>query len=206
MPLKRHNYFKTFFFVLLYASLTSCVTSPPQNPHNICEIFKEHRAWYKSAKRSSERWGGPIHVPLAIMYQESAFKAKAKPPMQYFLWVIPTGRASDAYGYSQALESTWAAYQKAVGSSFKSRDNFGDAFDFIQWYMHQSYVRNGVSKWDATGQYLNYHEGQGGFSRGTHRNKKWLLDVAKRVEHRSLKYAKQLSSCKAELDKKRGWF
>jgi len=187
--------------------LSSCISrGAPDDIGNICAIFKDKPRWYKAAKNSSQRWGGPVHLPMAIMYQESRFKARARPPMQYFLGFIPTGRASDAYGYSQALKSTWATYQKDIGSRFKDRDNFASAVDFIFWYMDQTYERNGISKWDAYGQYLNYHEGQGGYSRSTHTSKQWLLMVAKKVEARSKQYSTQLSQCQAELDTKRRWF
>jgi hypothetical protein len=126
--------------------------------------------------------------------------------MQYFLGFIPTGRASNAYGYSQALESTWADYQKEAGSMFSDRDDFANAYDFIQWYMHKTNIRNKVSKWDAYAQYLNYHEGQGGYSRGTYKAKAWLINVAKRVDRRSKQYSTQLLSCKQSLDRSSGWF
>jgi hypothetical protein len=121
--------------------------------------------------------------------------------MQYFMWVIPVGRASNAYGYSQALKSTWSEYQRAVGSSFKRRDNFSSAYDFIQWYMNKSYKANKVSKWDAYAQYLNYHEGQGGYARGTYRKKKWLIGVAKKVDSRARRYAAQFKKCEGQLSK-----
>lgn len=194
-------------YAFLLVCLTSCASSPPNNVANICDIFESKPQWYKAAKKSAKKWGGPIHLPMAIMYQESSFKAKARPPMEYFLGFIPTGRASDAYGYSQALKSTWTEYQKDVGSSFKDRDNFGNAFDFIQWYMDKTYKRNQVSKWDADAQYLNYHEGHGGYSRGSYKNKQWLLNVANKVDARSTLYSTQLSQCSAQLDKKaRRWF
>lgn len=148
-----------------------------------------------------------MHVPMAIIHQESRFDATARPPMNYFLGVIPKGRASDAYGYSQALKNTWREYEKAVGSRSKDRDDFADSFDFVLWYMHKTYTRNGVSKWDAYAQYLNYHEGHGGFSRGSYQSKQWLIDVANKVNAQAQKYAAQLNSCKARLDKqKTGWF
>ena len=192
--------------LLFVIALSGCTTTPPTSPDNICQIFEDKPRWYRAASESAARWGGPVHLPMAIMYQESGFRQKAKPPMQYFLGLIPTGRASDAYGYSQALSGTWAEYQQEVGSRFKGRDNFANAYDFIQWYMHKSYARNGVSKWDAYAQYLNYHEGQGGYSRGTHNSKQWLINVAKRVEKRSKKYSAQLVFCQEQLDKNKGWF
>ena len=190
-------------------SVAGCASkAKPKNIDNVCAIFKDKPHWYRAAKKSAERWGGPIHVPMSIMYQESSFRAGAKPKMQYFLWVIPTGRPSNAYGYAQALKSTWKEYEKAVGSRSPDRDDFRDAIDFVFWYMNTTHQRNGISKWDAYGNYLNYHEGQGGYSRGTHLKKQWLLNTAKRVDARSKRYATQLGQCRSELDKqkRRWWF
>ena len=197
---------KASAILLLSVVLAACASSKLSSPDNLCRIFEDRPGWYRSAQKSVARWGGPLYMPMAIMYQESSFKRKARPPMEYFLGFIPTGRASDAYGYSQALKSTWAEYQKAVGSRFRERDNFANAYDFIQWYMHQTYLRNGVSKLDGYAHYLNYHEGQGGYSRGTHRNKQWLLKTAARVDQRARRYSAQLIECQTGLQRKRGLF
>ncbi|MEO0367729.1 MAG: transglycosylase SLT domain-containing protein [Pseudomonadota bacterium] len=195
------------FLLLFLLVLTGCASAPPSNHNDICTIFLEKPGWYKSAVKSAAKWGGPLHVPMAIMYQESSFKRDAKPEMQYFLGVVPTGRKSDAYGYSQALKSTWKRYKRETGANYKQRDNFAAAYDFIQWYMHTTYKANGVSKWDTYAQYLNYHEGQGGYARGSYRNKQWLMNTARRVSDRATRYGKQMQTCKAELEKKnRGWF
>lgn len=188
--------------------ISACATKPqPRTTSNICEIFKENPSWYRSAKRSVAKRGGNLHVPMAIIYQESSFKAKARPPMNYFLGFIPIGRASNAYGYAQALKSTWAEYERDAGSKWRSRDNFGDAFDFVLWYMNNSQQRNSVSKWDAYAHYLNYHEGQGGYARGSYHSKIWLVNTAKKVDARAKHYAAQLSGCRAHLDSlKRRWF
>lgn len=182
--------------------LAGCA-SVPDKPNNICDIFEEKRSWYHATKAAAKRWGGPVHVPMAIMYQESSFKANAKPPMRWFLGFIPLGRASSAYGYAQAKDGTWADYQREAGSRFSDRDDFSDAIDFMFWYINKSHRLNGVSKWDARNQYLNYHEGHGGYARGSYKNKKWLLNVAARVDRRAKTYAAQYSGCKKELD--RNW-
>ena len=193
--------------IVIFIFLAGCASKPPKNITNICDIFESKPHWYKAAKKSSKKWGGPIHVPMAIIYQESSFKAKARPKMEYWLGVIPKGRASNAYGYAQALKGTWGDYEKEVGSPYKDRDNFGNAYDFVQWYMHKTNQRNKVSKWDAYAQYLNYHEGHGGYARGSYKNKQWLLGVAQKVDARSKQYSTQLSQCSARLDKKaRRWF
>ena len=197
---------KRALIILFILSLGACATRQPSNVNNLCAIFKEKPKWYKHAKSSSNRWGGPIYLPMAIMYQESAFKHNARPPMRYFLWVIPRGRASNAYGYAQALKSTWAQYQREIGSRFRDRDNFASAYDFVQWYLEKTFQINGVSKWDYYAHYLNYHEGQGGYSRGTHHSKKWLLNAAQRVDRRAKQYSEQIQGCVGELDNMRkGW-
>ena len=190
--------------LLLVALLVQggCATQP-DNPHNLCDIFEQKRSWYSAAHASANRWGGPIHVPMAMMYQESAFRDDAKPPIRWLLGFIPLGRASSAYGYPQALDTTWAHYQREVGGLFKSRDDFGDAIDFMFWYMDKSYRINGVSKWDAHAQYLNYHEGHGGYARATYKDKPWLIKAARRVDTRAKVYAAQYNGCKHHLD--RGW-
>ena len=138
------------------------------------------------------------------MYQESSFRHDAAPPMEYFLWIIPTGRASDAYGYSQAKTPTWSDYIRETGNSGADRDDFDDAIDFMAWFVHKTHKVNGISKWDAYAQYLNYHEGWGGYKRGTYKKKKWLMSVANKVKHRASRYGAQLKRCEEELDK--GWF
>ncbi len=200
--------FTVLFTCFLAAFTVGCATtaSKPNNVNDVCDIFRENPRWYKAAKNSVQKWGGNIQLPMAIIYQESTFRRKAKPQRKKILGFIPGKRPSNAYGYAQALRSTWGEYEKAIGRS-KRRDNFSDAFDFVQWYIHQSHLRNGVSKWDYDGHYLNYHEGQGGYSRGTHLKKQWLLNTAARVDRRATRFSSQLSSCKAELDSmKTGWF
>lgn len=184
--------------------LTGCATPPPQNPDNICEIFFEHRDWYGASKNMKEQWGTPIHVPLAMMYQESSFKHDAAPPMQYF-WFIPIGRASDAYGYAQAKTMTWGDYKKETGNSWADRDDFADAIDFMGWFTNKTQKINGVSKWDAYAQYLNYHEGWGGYKNRSYNKKPWLIKVSRKVDQRSKQYAAQLRGCQDNLDSSWLW-
>ncbi len=185
--------------------VSSCATPPPDEPDNICKIFKQQDDWFDAAAEAQEKWGVPIHVPMSMMYQESSFKHDAQPAMEWFLGFIPLGRPSDAYGYSQAKTMTWSDYIKDTGNSGADRDDFEDAIDFMGWFIHKTHTINGVSKWDAYAQYLNYHEGWGGYKRKTYLKKPWLIKVAQKVKRRSLSYAKQLKGCREELEDK-GWF
>lgn len=72
--------------------LAGCATTPPSNLTNGCEIFREKDDWYEYARDSFEKWGVPVHVQLAIIYQESRFRADAKAPKDTLLGFIPWGR------------------------------------------------------------------------------------------------------------------
>lgn len=194
---------KLLIILGLSAVLTGCATPPPQNKSDICEIFRENRSWYKASANASDKWGVPIAVPISFMYQESGFRHNARPPMRYFLGFIPYGRASSAYGYSQAKTPTWDDYVKDTGRLFASRSNFADAVDFIGWYIDKTHQVNKVSKDDAYRLYLNYHEGWGGYRRGSHQQKAWLLRTARQVDDRARIYQQQLKGCEKELQ--RGW-
>lgn len=183
-------------FLLL---LSACSTTPPANPENICEIFREKPSWHEAALDAKEKWGVPVHVPMAMMYQESTFRHDAKPPKDYLLGIIPWGRVSSAYGYAQAKDEVWSDYRKETNRWSPDRDDFSDALDFMGWYMSKAQKVNGVSKWDAYAQYLNYHEGWTGYRNGTHQSKKWLLNTAQKVKDRASRYSAQYAACSGNL-------
>ena len=200
MPTRSNALPISAFFLL---SFSGCA-STPENVENICAIFDEKSRWYRAAKKSEKRWGTPIHVQMAIIRQESSFDSNAKPPRGKILGFIPWRRPSNAYGYAQALDSTWLAYKNDTGRRFADRDKFKDAIDFVGWYTDQSQKVAGISKWDPYNQYLAYHEGQGGWSNKTYRRKAWLMDTARRVDNRAKKWGAQLNRCEDGLDS--GWW
>ena len=190
----------TILLVLLFV-LEACSTRPPRDLENICSIFREKSGWHKDAQKSSEKWGIPIHVMMATIYQESRFVGNAKPPRKKLLGFLPGPRPSTAYGYPQALDETWDYYEKQSAQRGKDRDDFGDAIYFIGWYYKQSLIRNKLSASDTYNLYLTYHEGHGGFSRGSYKHKPWLMDVAKKVSANGSRYQSQYSACKKELER-----
>mgnify|MGYP006074161895 CR=1 FL=1 len=190
---------------LVTLGLAGCASAPPASRDNICAIFEEKADWYEDAKTARARWGVPITVMMAIMHQESRFEATAKPPRKKIFGVIPGPRPSDAYGYSQALEGTWRQYERSSGNYGADRDDFDDAIDFIGWYNAETYRLNGVAVDDTYSLYLAYHEGHGGFKRGTYEGKAWLINVAKKVDRRATTFSSQLHKCQQKLES-RGWF
>ena len=192
-----------FLLIMAFTALAGCTTSPPRDVNDICEIFEEKSGWYDDAADSRDEWGTPIPVMMAMMYQESRFQAKARPPRKKIFGFIPGPRPSSSYGYSQAKKSTWKEYKSSAGRYGADRDDFEDAIDFIGWYNYKSNKRSSISRTDAYRLYLAYHEGHGGYNRGTYRSKKWLVDVARKVERKANTYQQQLNGCEEDL--KSGW-
>lgn len=190
--LKNKKFLISALFGLL--CLSGCTTEPPTNTEDLCSIFHEKDGWYSSAVEVHEKYGVPINVAMSIMAQESGYRADAQPPMRWFLF-IPYGRGSSSYGYAQAQDPVWEDYKSEEGGMFSSRSNFEDSLDFIGWYMTKSKNKNGVAFNDAFNQYLNFHEGWGGYQRKTYLGKNWLLGVARKVHQRSERYKQQLQHC-----------
>ncbi len=179
--------------------LGGCLGTRPENPDNVCSMFEERRSWYRAAESAEQDWGIPVPVTMAFIYQESAFNARARPERRRLLGFIPWFRPSSARGYAQAIDATWEAYRDDTGNRLAVRSHFGDAVDFIGWYNRNSVQRNGISSRDARNLYLAYHEGNGGFARGTYRDKPWLLNVADRVQANADRYAGQYAQCREDL-------
>lgn len=186
---------RTLALLLLVSACGSGNYSAPKNLDNACSIVAQRPAYLKAMKATSRKWGIPVNVQMATFYQESKFIGNARTPYRFVLGVIPMGRQSSAYGYAQALDATWDEYRKEQGRLRAKRDRITDATDFMGWYMHHSNQSLGISKSDARAQYLAYHEGRSGYSRGSYRSKGWLMRVADEVGRRSATYREQLISC-----------
>ena len=179
--------------------------APPERPGDICHVFSERPAWYILARRSEKRWEAPMQVTMAIMRHESGFRKHARTRWRLFLGFIPVGRVSSAYGYAQAQDSTWNLYRTKTGREDASRNDFGDAVDFIGWYMDVSRRMLNLKPKNAYAHYLAYHEGQLGYKRGAHLNQAWLLHYAKKVEATASRYAGQLAQCRTKLNQATWW-
>jgi hypothetical protein len=193
---------RLFTSLALLLLLEACA-SVPSNTSNVCSMFEDRRGWFRAAQKAEDRWDIPVPVSMAFIYQESGFRARAKPARSRILWIIPWTRPSNAFGYAQALDSTWDEYQAKAGGWSASRSNFGDAVDFVAWYNHNSVLANGIAPNDAYNLYLAYHEGNGGFRRRSYEGKLWLLDAARNVQNNASRYETQLQGCERELG--RGW-
>ena len=183
------------FLMLFLIILSGCVTDRNFNQSNLCDIFQTNPQWKSYVEKTKDKWGVPVSLQLSFIKQESSFNRTARPPRQKVLGLIPGLRPSSAYGYSQALDGTWEEYKQSTGNYNADRKNFADASDFIGWYVDGSYRLLKIEKTDVYNHYLAYHEGKGGFQKKSYNKKKWLLDVAKKVENQAKEYSDQIKKC-----------
>ncbi|MBP0483726.1 transglycosylase SLT domain-containing protein [Sagittula salina] len=168
----------------------------PDDLDDACSILRQRPTYYRAFKTAERKWGVPVHVQMATIYQESKFDSDARTPLRFTLGVIPVGRQSSAFGYSQALDGTWKEYLASSGRRNARRDDIRDATDFMGWYMRQTSDQLGIPMWDARNHYLAYHEGRTGYRNGSYNAKSWLLRVSAEVGQRSLTYQSQLARCR----------
>lgn len=182
-------------FCVLIAGCGSSNYSAPRNLDNACSILNQRPSYLTAMRKTERKWGVPVAVQMAAIYQESKFIANARTPYRYALGIIPMGRQSSAYGYSQALDGTWDEYRSEQRRWAARRDRIADATDFMGWYMVKSRDGLGIPLNDARNQYLAYHEGRTGYARGSYNQKPWLLRVSREVGNRAVTYDGQLRAC-----------
>jgi len=138
--------------------VTACGGGAARYADDACTLIKKERKWKRHTRRAEKKWKVPRHVVLAIIHQESRFDANARPKRKRFLG-IPTRRPSSAFGYPQALDSTWKLYARATDNFGAERDEVSDAVDFVGWYVATTRRKLNIPADDAYRQYLAYHEG-----------------------------------------------
>lgn len=193
---------RTMIALSMLLALSGCAVfapDPPQRQDNLCEIFREQPDWYDAARASQEKWGTPIATQMAFIKRESSYRAAIRPPRTKLLGFIPWKRPSSAYGYAQAQDPVWEEYQDDAGSLFSGRTDMDDATDFIGWYNARTHRGTGVSLNNPEHLYLAYHEGQGGYKRGSYRGKPGVQRAARDVATTASRYQAQLNSCEAEF-------
>ncbi len=179
--------------------------SPPDNQRNLCEIFRENPKWYDYARDAERKWGTPIATQMAFIQRESSFRSHVRPPRNRIFGIIPAARPSSSYGYAQAQDPVWNEYRQEAGSLAARRTHMKHATDFIGWYNRRTHTQLGISLQNAEHLYLAYHEGQGGYRRGTWQAKPQVQRAAREVSALSATYAQQLVQCEAEFRCRQFW-
>lgn len=184
--------------ILALLALAGCA-SAPKNTRNACAVFEQRDGWFnnweRAARKTEREFGVPVPILMATIYTESGFRPYARPPRKKLFGFIPWGRVSSAYGYSQALDGTWAQYKRATGRWTAKRSNFADAVHFVGWYHAYNHSKNGIALTDAYNLYLAYYSGDAGYARGSWRGNSAIQATARRSAQLAATYAQQLRSC-----------
>ncbi|MDW6026195.1 transglycosylase SLT domain-containing protein [Mesorhizobium sp. BAC0120] len=184
-------------FVLL--ALSACA-SAPDHINDICSVFDQRDSffnnWQTAAERTERKYGITVPVLMATVRKESGFKPHAKPPRTKLLGFIPWKRPSSAYGFSQALDGTWAQYKLESGNWGARRSNFADAVDFVGWYHSKTVDKYGVAPDDAYRLYLAYYMGWGAYGRGDWKKDAGVQKYARATHEMAQRYAGQLKDCR----------
>ena len=76
---------------ILLLALASCGggnSSAPSQLDDACAILRQRPSYYGAMKATERKWGIPVHVQMATIYQESKFVGNAQTPHQYALGII----------------------------------------------------------------------------------------------------------------------
>ena len=177
---------------------------PPDAPDDLCAIYQQRLSWYRDSRDAAARWAVAEPMIMAILFQESGLRATIRPPRRRYLGFIPGPLPSSAYGYAQAVDATWRQFQVEAGRR-ASRRSFTDAVEFVAWYSAELVGVLGLSRTDVESLYLAYHEGPGGYARGSHLAKPEVRRSARRVAARAARFESQLASCRSALDRRLRW-
>ena len=126
-----------------------------------CSLLAARDGWREILADVEARWGVSPGAVLAVIDQESRFRADARGQ--------GAGGANPSrnFGYAQANIRTWNAFLRGAdwqGSS--SRTDFEASAHFVGWHFATLGRRNGLAVSDVAGNYLVYKLGEGGYRRG----------------------------------------
>lgn len=164
---------KICFFVAI------CICTPAISQTNdVCALLDNHAGWSEDLDQASEEWGISKGAILAIIDQESRFRATASNGVNY--------------GYAQSNPQTWRWFMRDADRPDASRTDFGDSAHFVGWHFKTMSKRLGLGMDNVAGQYLAYKMGEGGYrARGNSGGSAHSRQIAARAE----RFDSQLENC-----------
>lgn len=179
--------------IILVLSVVMCLGCAQRvaDPDNICEIFRQHPEWCKILDRVRKKFGVPVAVEMAILYQESNFTNYS---------AIESKKLS--LGDEERTATFWQRY---FGKFYYSQNkmNFRLAANFMGWYLARLHKKLDIPFNEADTLYLVYGEGTLNYRLADYQFKQELVRTALMVAWRAREYQAQLPHCRAMLSKSR---
>ena len=145
-------------------------TPSQQEVADACLLLKQNRPWHEALRDTARNWGAPMGFQLAVIKQESSFDgerpaASRRPPM-----VRARRRRTRVIG--QGLQPgaripRGRCTRRRPATGAPAATTSATSSDFIGWYFSTTGKRTGLGQFDYKGHYLAYHEGAGGYLKGT---------------------------------------
>ncbi len=142
-----------------------------------CKLLKSNPEWVVGLDEASMQWNISRGAILAIIDQESRFRATASNGVNY--------------GYAQSNPQTWNWFKKSAGMPDASRTDFNDSAHFIGWHFNTMGTRLKIDLDDVARQYMAYKMGEGGYRRSGAAPSALARNIAARAD----KFNTQLSEC-----------
>ncbi|MFI3256434.1 MAG: hypothetical protein R3Y52_03215 [Psittacicella sp.] len=180
-------------FILAGCSFFNSQPTTTSYPTDACLMLRQNPQWLTDTLDVYYRWGVPVSIQLATIYQESHFRYNARPVKKNKWWQFGTHYQSTSVGFTQALNGTWGAYEKATHNEWQTRESFKDATNFIGWYYNRSNKLLGISLNYAYALYLSYYQGYSGYANHLHNPAGTKL--ATNVQNWANRYHYELEQC-----------
>jgi len=146
-----------------------------------------------------------IGTHLAIIEQESAFRANAQADQRSWWQWWQSQQKISAYGWAQATDATWQTFEQAEQKK-AWRSSYRDSVRFIDWYVSRLSKQLTIATDDVAQLYMAYHLGANGYRKAkatlqTHP----MYPVAQRVALRSKQFDQQWPKCLGLLQWSTRW-
>ena len=145
---------------------------------NACSVLNAHEGWDEALKNANEKYHVSAGAIMAIIDQESRFKANA--------------HNGPYLGYSQASPQTWSWFLRSSKIGAKPRTDFAASAMFVGWHFNAMHDKLGISLSNVKSQYLAYKLGVGGYMKGGSAS---ANAIASKISRRAAMFNEQLDDC-----------
>lgn len=172
-----------FSLLALWAVVPGLAQAQTRDP---CGLLDRQEGWADALKVASQTWRVSPGTLLAVIDQESRFRANA-------MGAGATGpNGVRNFGFAQANLRTWNWFLRDTGRGSGARTDFALSVQFVGWHFATMERRLGIPRDQTVRHYLVYKMGEGGFRRGASAASR---AIATRLSSRAQTHDTALQAC-----------